>query len=1287
MKILHSSDWHIGNFPGPEIDGKNLRAHDTIKCIKFLTDTANNEKPDIAIVAGDIFHQARVWADRGLSEVKDAIGLISALSQICPVIVMRGTPNHDGNEQFAMLNSAFESNHKVFVTTQPETIFVAGMVFAILPGFDRGGYRAKFPGLSKEDENYVFTEELGKTVLGLKASCAEQFPNQPHILVSHYTIPGCNVESGQTQFFSQFEPVIAPDVLDAAGFDLVCFGHIHRPQKLTSCKNAFYSGAVNAMNFNDEEQERGFWMHELGNGNVESNFIKTPYREFLTLRLDNGAVNAFNTVAGEDTILIGGTDIFGDIPTRSFVGKIVRVIYSCTDEVNKAFNRSLMEKCLYEHGAFWVSEISPEQINIGTTKTEMSDLINPETNLITYLNERGESDERIGAVVESARPIISEALAGAITSRLTGIFSPLEIEVKNYRNYAEEVFDFRNINFCTINGKNGSGKSSLFMDAILDCLYEEPREGDLTGWIRADEKARSGSISFSFAIGEQTFRVTRTRAKSGKATLNLSELVSDEWVDRSHEKLKDTQNTIEGVLGMDSMTFRSCALIMQDQYGLFMQADKEDRMSVLGNILGLGIYDDMEQLALNKLRENRSEISKRKTIVETLSREITDERELVGNLAVAKQDAELLLSEKANFEKTRDELKSEAEKRKEVQERINNIRTDIASMKESSAELLHSITSQNVIINESENSLTLEETINEKAAEYPKLLEREKELLQELAATTSQIAGCNGVQAEAEQIRRNINSNTTEIESAESRIMALEEKVHAEDELRNAADEHKKILELLAEQEEKLQKYLPLSDEINTIQSKYTIEQSNFEQEAKSRKERIVSLEAKTTMLTSSGCPNPDTANCTFLKDAQTAAAELEPYRKKCTEWKESEMARLDQQKHSLENLRAQLEAIQYDPEKRILLLQTASNLEQQTKDYEQLTAVRAQITLLNEKRATLAISTSSLQERLTKLTESAERERELIAAKAELDVKYEDISARIAKSAEWVEREKQLPIIKERMATAKVRIAELQQEVDRAKADIAAKEQKLCEEQALFSASDVDVRLSEVESAILQNDSKISSIRMDIGRYTQRLDDIEKKKTEITTEQAEIKKYANKASIYETLKCAFGQDGIPHNIIRAVLPTLSATANSILGTMTGGKMGVDFVTDRVLKSNSKKEIPTLDIVIEEYGKDTLPYLSKSGGERVKASLSVILSLAEAKSSQAGVQLGMLFIDEPPFLDADGVGAYCDALEAIQRRYSSLKVMAITHDPAFKARFPQSIDIIKTESGSRVEAA
>ena len=62
----------------------------------------------------------------------------------------------------------------------------------------------------------------------------------------------------------------------------------------------------------------------------------------------------------------------------------------------------------------------------------------------------------------------------------------------------------------------------------------------------------------------------------------------------------------------------------------------------------------------------------------------------------------------------------------------------------------------------------------------------------------------------------------------------------------------------------------------------------------------------------------------------------------------------------------------------------------------------------------------------------------------------------------------------------------------------------------------------------------------------------------------------------------------------------------------------------------------------------------------------------------------MLSIDEPPFLDSEGTEAYVDALEAIRDRYPNVKVMAISHDENFKARFSQSVTVIKTDDGSKI---
>ena len=60
MKILHTADWHIGQFKGPVVDGVNLRSQDTVNCLNYMIKVAEEEKPDIVCVSGDVFHQEQM---------------------------------------------------------------------------------------------------------------------------------------------------------------------------------------------------------------------------------------------------------------------------------------------------------------------------------------------------------------------------------------------------------------------------------------------------------------------------------------------------------------------------------------------------------------------------------------------------------------------------------------------------------------------------------------------------------------------------------------------------------------------------------------------------------------------------------------------------------------------------------------------------------------------------------------------------------------------------------------------------------------------------------------------------------------------------------------------------------------------------------------------------------------------------------------------------------------------------------------------------------------------------
>lgn len=1287
MKILHTADWHIGNFPGPEKDGENCRLKDTLLCIDELIRVADQECPDLVLISGDIFHQARVWSDRGLSETQLAIGKIQALANVAPVVAMRGTPNHDGEEQFSALSQFFKNaptRYPVFVAMEPDVLNIPtphGVAqVATVPGFDRGFFRARFPGISREDECQIFTENLGKIVLTLRARMDAEGTTK--ILMAHYMVPGCNMESGQAQFFSGVDPIILPETIDGAQYDLIALGHIHRPQQLETCRNAFYSGAVNALNFNDEGQDRGFYLHDTETG--EHTFFPTPYRRFLTYDWTDCEITA---------ILNGDID---DVAYHNWKwkvdqpaiidGAVVRVLYECSAEKDKAFNRALVERRLYEDGAFWVAGISPSNITADVSRKELSEQSAPEANLREYLELKAFSEDEIGRIIEVARPIIARAIASSTNTRLAGVFTPISIEVKNYRNYAEESFDFTGITFCTINGKNGAGKSSLFMDAILDALFEEPREGDLTGWIRAAEGARSGSITFTFRIGEKSYRVCRTRAKSGKATLNLSELVDGQWENRSCEKIRDTQAAIVSLLGMDSLTFRSCALIMQDQYGIFLQADKEARMSILGNILGLNMYSDMEALAREGLGDQRRAIAQAKDRRLRLQSDLTNTEIPNEQYTALEGRIEALEAEKAKYAGRKEELnrvviagEAAAAKSKQVEQELSSLRQKAIAMDARHADLQTTISAANYMLS--------------RESEIAAGVLRLEELKRQVAAATGNRTLYNAKLEESARVRQDMErleadrQNTmAKQEEAKGAIKRCEERLASADRLKEAAAEYDRLQAQISELEEKGTQYEAVRRELEAANQTLSTATASYREEASRRKQVIEGMQKRIALLGDCGCLDIDQAECKFLADAKEAQATLGPYTEECTRWKEQQQAVIGNLTDSCLEVKNRLEALGYDTDVLEQLRKKAALLYAERRALDELPALETQKAALEtsvgeyvQRLDDIQLQLVELRKRHAALFEETEALRGGVEALRQLE---EQTRGAEHWTAEW----DALTAEKERLKNAQERLSELVEQISENAAMTANKERELYELQSALEGYEQDRKAyADNDLALEHTENQLSESRQQLGAYNHRRQEAERLRREIGELDQRTKHLGDLVNVYEVLKGAFSQDGIPHNIIRSILPILSSTANGILGQMTGGRMGMEFVTEKVLKSNSQKEVVTLDILIREFGKDTLPYLSKSGGEKVKASLSAILALAEIKSSQAGIQLGMLFVDEPPFLDQDGTQAYCDALETIQRRYSNIKIMAITHDPTFKARFPQSVDVIKDETGSRVE--
>ena len=1276
MKILATADWHIGDYKGPTEDGVNLRFKDIENCLGHMINVAKEEKPDVVCISGDIFNQEQVGPARYSKEVLLAYRTIGELSHISKlVIVMRGTPNHDGAGQFDVLEEMFKNTIGVQVITKPQVLATPLADFVAIPGFDKQVFRANNPGLNAEEENNVWTEQIGQAVIGYRAACFND--EVPAILMAHFTVPGCNLESGQTSCYANFEPVLPREAIETANFDACLLGHIHRPQKIERLPNVFYAGAINALNFNDEGQKRGFWIHEFsGKELAGSTFHETPYRRFLTLSWDEEDV--------KDYIAYGETALAAKYEGQ-LDDKIVRVRYSCTSEQRKALNVPALQGDLYKLGAFYVSDIEAMQTIEVNARGLLAEESDPLENLRKWLEEKCYPDA--DAIADLGQPIINAAAARAITSDIHGVFRPVSIRVKNYRNYKEEYFEFDNISFCSINGVNGAGKSSLFFDAIMDCLYEETREGDQKAWIRGTADARSGMIEFIWEVGESRFRVVRTRTKSGKPTLNLSQLAENgEWVNLSKEKIVDTQEEILRILGMDPLTFKSCALIMQDQYGLFLQAKKDERIAVLSVLLGLGIYGDMEMAARQEARTARSTLARLKDEQKIKKAQIDAKGDPESEIEKADEGIRSCEAAIAEAQEKLDGAKKEADECERISGEIQQKTDSIRNLKKLKYDLEDAMLGLNGHITNLDSFLGLSDLYRAKAEEY-----RQTEA--QLHSLDKDMAKYEAAERQLTQARGRENQLALRVEADERRLSEIDARLRTLSASAEQAEECDRKIQELSSARKDFQDLSGRGIKCAFMRSAILDrsiadgEKSKpIEIEIRSLRDKLKEQQTQAEYLAQAGCIDIGQASCRFLKRAKQEAS------------KESEtQASIDALQDELQKIKDSFEEYSKKAEEDIAKIGEPTS--------EELAAVGGRVNALEAYEAQKKKLESDKLEfaRLSAEKESvdkilAEHRKNLSAASAEADRITQDVSAlseivgkyretklRLSALAKYPEDEAQIPLYEERKKTA-------QEKLDAASADLMKTADEIDELEQMVGGlrqqlaqldPDAVQKAGRQEAVIANARGAIANLQMAKGSAQQRLDDIEQLTTEVDAIAGQLEASAKMLSRYEILQKAFSQDGVPHQIIRNIIPHITDTANQILGSMTGGTMGVEFVLDKVTKGKDGEKA-TLDVMIEEYGKTTLPYSSKSGGEKVKASLAVILALAEIKTTAAGIQLGMLFIDEPPFLDADGTDAYVDALETIRQRYPAVKIMAITHDEAMKARFSQSIEIIKTEDGSKV---
>ena len=1265
MKIFHIADIHLGEFPGPAAFGINKRMLKINEALKSIVNKAELEEPNLILIAGDIFHKSKVWADTMLHQVNIIRTWLKELKRATPnIVVLFGTGNHDNSKAFELLKDL-----DINIVTEPKNVhfYIDGQrtTVSCVPGIDKRVFRSKITAKDTTDENVIISNMLGDIVRGLALDAG---PDDYKILLAHYSVVGASMGNGH-HIFNTTDITLNTNTIDTAGFNLACLGHIHEPQRLISLStSAFYSGSIHRISFTEEHQRKGFYIHETREHGLNSRYIDVPAYEMQTISLNQNDVLNFVNIG-----LLENKDI--DVK-----GKIVKVLYECDSEVDKKFNKKSLEEFLYFIGAFYVQEIRPEKITQQSNEKLLTEQDGVIENITNYLNEQT-LPESITAenIIDVAAPIVAEIEASINKNKSRGLFVPLSLEVNNYRKYKHQEFDFTKIDFAMVTGQNGAGKSSFFMDGVIDCLFEEPREGDLTGWISSDIEVRSGNIRFKFKIGEKVYEVARSRTKSGKAGLSIFKIGKGMTEDISEMKKEDTQKKIVDILGMDSKTFKVCVMIMQDNYGLFLEASKDERMKILSRILGLEVYEKLEKKFDNERLEHGRNVKNLMDQVEKIDSELLGSSSVDKNIIISKSnivDAEVTIvkykDEIATIESAWNNLKLVRDMKDKAETRLfvyKNKRVDLQRASDN-----YSIYAENQL-----RILSRKDYFAERAAELEKI-NKEAEQKKELDLKRFELE--NSLKELSTKHKRAIDNYDAKM----TRVTMIQSRLSNKDSLIFKSQDVDQLIEKQIQYNKLHEEFRNLVNKDTEINNTFKIKRIEFDNIKKQLNNKIQALSNKISILDNSNCIDVENAKCRFLEDAIKAKEELPgvqaEFDKAILDY-DTELdlirANLAGNDKSLFEVREQMNIFNITDIER--------EIKEKNKAAEDLKLLAKDEELLNtelEAIEKLAIEKMELQEQKQKVNDELSpimnqlnnfklydynHTNELIAdykIYSNMDVLEEqyknNCENKIKVDTELTEADKQ--------------ILEQENEID----DINTKLSSTDFESLKVKIQACNIELKKLEEQKNQENIKLGGyLKVQENRET-----IKGKRSELNYQIADSNR---KKEIFAILKAAASMDGVPFMIVKSILEILTSTANDILAEMTGGKMRIEMVTEKTLKSNKDKEVNALEVLISnpfspELG--AIPYRSRSGGEKVKAALAVAFALSELNAKRAGVQLGMMFVDEPPFLDEDGVQAYTDALEALANKFSNMSVLAISHDPAMQSRFAQTIEVINTSEGSKV---
>ncbi|ANH39659.1 Nuclease SbcCD subunit D [Nocardioides dokdonensis FR1436] len=268
MRILHTSDWHLGR----SFHREGMLTHQA-GYIDHLLEVVASEEVDLVVVAGDVY-------DRALPQV-DAVRLADdALSRLAAsrarVVVSSG--NHDSAQRLGFSSRLIDAAG-VHLRTDPASVgtpVVLGdahgeVVVHALPYLDPDAVREPW-GLAVRSHEAALSEAMRRVRVDLAGR-----PRARSVVLAHAFVGGSldavRASDSERDISVGGVSLVPTNLFD--GIDYTALGHLHGRHVLAD--SVRYSGSPLAYSFSEADHVKGSWLVDLdADGLRRAEFVEAP---------------------------------------------------------------------------------------------------------------------------------------------------------------------------------------------------------------------------------------------------------------------------------------------------------------------------------------------------------------------------------------------------------------------------------------------------------------------------------------------------------------------------------------------------------------------------------------------------------------------------------------------------------------------------------------------------------------------------------------------------------------------------------------------------------------------------------------------------------------------------------------------------------------------------------------------------------------------------------------------------------------------------------------------------